>query len=108
MKKTLTTYEVADKLKADTNARWSYAGALALAEYLEEVEQSNGEAMELDVVAIRCDFSEYATALEAAKEYDFEPEEDDDDEAKEEAALKYLQDKTSVFEFDGGVIIQKF
>ena len=50
MKKTLTTYDIADALCQDENANWSRAGAFALAEWLEEMEESTGEETELDVV----------------------------------------------------------
>jgi hypothetical protein len=120
MKMTLNTYQIADALKNDTNARWSYAGSLALAEYLEEYEESTGEEMELDACAIRCDFSEYESALECALEYGWSPEAsilDDDDnirpdeEVEEEnnkRALEWLQNRTQVIEFDGGVIVSSF
>ena len=117
---TLNTYQIADELKRDTCARWSYNGSLALAEYLEELEESTGEEIELDVCAIRCDFSEYESALAAALEYDWSPEasilDDDDnlrpdDEVKEEnekLALKWLENRTQVISFDGGVIVSQF
>ena len=109
MKKTLNTWEIADALFLDKNAGWSYEGANALAEYLEQYEEDTGEELELDVVAIRCDYSEYASATEAAENYaDHDYEDDMDDDEKEAAALKYLQDNTTVIEFDGGVIIQQF
>jgi len=116
MKQTMTTNEVADALRADDNANWSYAGALALAEYLEEVEEGtgeemeegSGEEMEFDRVGIRCDFSEHTSAAEAASDYDWEADKDNDEEQNEAAALEYLQGRTAVIEFDGGVIIQNF
>jgi hypothetical protein len=120
MKMTLSTYQIADALKNDTCARWSYAGSLALAEYLEEYEEGTGEEMELDVCAIRCDFYEYESALECALEYGWSLEAsilDDDDnirpddeveEENEELALKWLQNRTQVIEFDGGVIVSSF
>jgi len=108
MKETLTTSEIASKLFEDKNAGWSYAGARALAEYMEETEQDTGEEMEFDRVAIRCEFSEYANATEAAGNYDFEPDEDADEDETEAAALKFLNDHTMVIEFSGGIIIQDF
>ena len=59
-------------------------------------------------MAIRCDYSEYASALEAATQTGFTPDESDDDEAKEEAALEWLQDRAQVITFDGGVIVSAF
>jgi hypothetical protein len=108
MKKTLTTSEASDLLVADTNAGWSYAGALALVEHLEAVENDTGEEIEFDRVALRCDFSEYESAREAAEEYGWEPDEDADSEDTEEAALKWLNDRTTVISFNGGVIVQQF
>jgi hypothetical protein len=120
MKMTLTTYQIADALKNDTCARWSYNGSLALAEHLEEIEESTGEEMELDTCAIRCDFSEYESALECAVDHGWLHEADildDDDnlrpddevlEENEGRALKWLQDRTQVIEFDGGVIVSSF
>ena len=52
MKMTLTTYDIANALRGDENARWSRAGSFALAEYLEQLEEETGEEIELDVVAI--------------------------------------------------------
>jgi len=66
---TLNTYQIADALKNDTCARWSYNGSLALAEYLEEYEESTGEELEFDFVAIRCDFSEWDSLQEWAADY---------------------------------------
>ena len=48
MKKILNTYDIANELLADENADWSRAGAFALAEYLEDLEEDTGEEMELD------------------------------------------------------------
>lgn len=46
MKETLNTYEIADRLFRDENAGWSYNGAKALAEYLEQLEQDCVEELE--------------------------------------------------------------
>ena len=105
MKQRLSTSEAADLLVADKDAGWSYKGARALVEHLEQVEEDTGEEIEFDRVALRCDFSEYPNAREAAEEYGFEPDEDAD---SEETALKWLTDRTTVITFDGGVIIQQF
>lgn len=106
MKTTLSTTEAAEILIADTCANWSRAGAFALVEYLEELEDSTGEEMEFDRVSIRCDFSEYYSAVAAWQDYDPACQfSGDEDEAE---ALRLLQDRTSVIEFDGGVIIQNF
>jgi len=108
MKITLTTYQIAGYLMQDTNAKWSRSGAFALADYLQELENDTGEEQDFDAVAIRSDFSEFPTAVEAAGEYGWTPEPDEYDDANEAAALSWLNDRTSVITFDGGVIIAQF
>ena len=117
MKMTLNTYQIADALKNDTCARWSYNGSLALAEYLEEYEESTGEEMELDVCAIRCDFSEYASLQDWAENYFDENWREDigvdeggegDSEEEEEKIRFFIQDRGQLIEFDGGVIVSQF
>jgi hypothetical protein len=113
MKATLTTSQAAAMLKADTNANWSQSGAYALIEHLEQMEEDTGTEIEFDAVAIRCDYSEYESALQAADDQGYEPnpnlgDDEQSDEDKEADALAWLQDQTQVIEFDGGVIIQSF
>ena len=69
MKETLSTLEIADRLFRDENASFTYAGAHALAEYLEQLEEDCGEEIEFDRVAIRCDFAEYESLVEWAEDY---------------------------------------
>jgi hypothetical protein len=116
MKMTLSTYQIADALKNDTCARWSYSGSLALAEYLEEYEESTGEELELDVCAIRCDFSEYPSLLDwahdhfsnALEELGFDETEENDDDEVDEKIRSYIQDHGQLIEFDGGIIVSSF
>ena len=114
MKTTLSTSEAADILFNDKNANWSYSGARALAEYLEEYEESTGEEMEFDYVAIRCDFSEWDSLQEWAADYfsgDWREEvgvEDCEDEETDDKIREYIQDHGQLIEFDGGVIVSSF
>lgn len=115
MKVTLSTYEIADRIASDKNSSFSYDGAYAIANYLEEYEESTGEEMELDLVAIRCDFSEYKSLQEWAhdhfsnawQELGFDESDCDDDEF-DNAIREYLQDHTTLIEFDEGIIVQAF
>lgn len=108
----------ADRMAED----FSRDAAEALFYWLEELE-AGGEEQEFDRVAIRCEFTEYPSATVAAQEYGWKPETDlydaspdlDEEEIEqkieeenEELALEWLQYRTSVVEFDGGVIIQNF
>ena len=116
MKMTLSTYQIADALKNDTCARWSYNGSIALAEYLEEYEESTGEELELDTCAIRCDFSEYSSLQEWAHDYfsnawqelGFNETEETDDDEFDEKIRSYIQDHGQLVEFDGGIIVSSF
>jgi hypothetical protein len=120
MKKTMTTSEIAHELIDDGNANWSRAGAFALAEYLEELEESTGEEMEFDHVAIRCDFSEYADLETWLSEYYSRPipaayesagidlDGEEDEEEKEELIRSHIQDHGTLIEFDGGIIVSSF
>jgi hypothetical protein len=120
MKTTLSTSQAAHILIDDKDANWSRAGAFALVDYLEQLEEDCGEEMEFDPVAIRCDYSEYDSALECAVDHGWSHEADildaddnlrpDDEvlEENEERALKWLQDRTQVIEFSGGIIVSSF
>lgn len=94
MKQTLTTGQVADLLLKDENARWSYEAARALAEHYEELEQDSGEEMELDVVAIRCEWTEYRYASDIAEAYKIPDLDGLDDDEREEAILTYIDDNS--------------
>ena len=96
--------------------QFSYAGLRALFEYLEEMEEACGEPLELDVIALCCDFSEHDSPLDAALEYSFEkPEMDEGEDVTDyvercnDEALDYLRENTSVIEMDNGsIIIQNY
>ncbi len=53
----LSTNQVADKLVKAEALGGSYAACLVMAEYLEFIEDCNCAPMQLDPVAIRCEFS---------------------------------------------------
>ena len=98
---TLQTHEIVNRLLSDSNC-WSRAGAFALAHHLQEWEENTGQQIEYDAVAIRCDWSEYPSAVEAHNDITrgYDLTEDD-----EETALESLRDAGQVIVFDGGIII---
>jgi len=100
MKTTITqsNFLWAFKGNSERKNQFSYVALCALFDYYEELEQSNGEEMELDVVAICCDWAEYETALEAAQAYGFDKEDED-------KALSYLTNKTTVLPLEGGNVV---
>ena len=115
MKMQLTTNNVAQALKSDENANWSWQGSLALAEWLEEMEDEDNE-QDLDVVAIRCDFSEFESLWSWAKEYfskdqfrdQFRNSLFDGDDERDEAIKDHIQDHGQLIEFEGGIIVSSF
>ena len=116
MKQTVTKYMFTEAFRqAGRSEQFSYSGLQALFEYLEEMEEETGEEMELDVIALCCDFSEYETAKEAAEEYGWTaPErdegetEDDYEERVEDEAIEHLHNNTQVIKHDDGVIIAAY
>ena len=120
MKKTLTNYEIAHELLQDENANWTHAGAFALAEYFQEYEDSVSEELELDVVAIRCDFTESESMQDWIVDYygkplgesmklagiDLDGEEDEDE--IDGWIRSYIQDHGTLIEFSSGIIVSSF
>ena len=87
--------------------QFSSNGLRALYEYFEEVYgEDSGYEYVLDVIGLCCDFTEYDTALEAAKNYGpFTIDEDLNEKEQEREALQFLSDRTTIIHFDGGVIM---
>ena len=85
MKQTITENQFVDAIIGDDYNNMSYEGAQALFEYIEEYEDSIGEETELDVVAIRCEWTEYENIEEVSRDYDIDNLDD-------------LRDNTSVIE----------
>jgi len=83
----------------------------ALFEYLEEFEQDTGAEIELDVIALCCDYTESESLGEWARCYFCDDQlaellEGSDD--KEETLRDYILDHGQLIEFDGGVIVSQF
>lgn len=113
MKQTVNFYEFEQAFRShDRYDEFGYDGLKALFEHLKEYEQDTGEEIELDVIALCCDYSKHDSALEAAKlitDYDSELDGETDEEETEESALEALRDQTTVIECRGGaVIVQSF
>jgi hypothetical protein len=107
MYKELTTHDIAYALSSNKDNGFTYQGARALAEYLEELEESLGEEFELDAIAICCDFN-MLDAETIASEYRLDIEGLDDEEVHE-AVMEYLNDNTIVLgEADGQIIYGVF
>ena len=99
-------------LKKMGRDNFSYDGAAALMEYLENMAEDTDSPLEYDPIAFCCEFAEYQDSEyeSLADEYDSAPQKKDyeDSEEFESALIQWLQDNTTVIEFDGGIIIQSF
>jgi hypothetical protein len=103
MKHTLSTYEAAHLLLKDENAKWTREAAFALVEYYEQLEEDVGE-IEFDVVAIRCDWTEYETARDIASEYshNIKVTDDMDDDDVEKVVTKYIERNSHMIKLSNG------
>lgn len=108
MKITLGTNDIMDYLLDDAPKAWTRSGARAMAEWLEEMEEEDKYETELDTVAVRCSYSEYETVMEAASEYDWEPDPTEFSDQHEAAARQYLEERTEIRLFSGGVLVLNF
>ncbi len=96
MKTTVDVYSFREAFRTCRPDNFTYEGLTALFDHLEEYEDSVENEIELDVLTICCDFTEYKDLKELMNEYDSITSMDD------------LLDCTQVIEFDGGIIIQCF
>ena len=117
MKTTVNEYEFKEAFRRIRPDNFTYAGLSALFEYLEEQESDIGEEMELDVIALCCDYAEheslpafaseyFANDVHAASECGFD--DDDDDDEKQDKIREYITDNAQLIEFDGGIIVSAF
>jgi hypothetical protein len=102
MKQTVSSYQFVDSFsRCGRQTQFSVAARYALFEYLEEYEDSCGVELELDPIAICCEWSEYPSAIAASKEYGQEF-------SDEMEAFDWLMSETNAVSFTGGVVVQSF
>jgi hypothetical protein len=99
MKSTVNESQFIDAFtKMNRENNFSYEGRKALFEYLEQYEQDTGTEVELDVIALCCEYSEYENLAEFQKDY-----------GKEYESMKDIEDATQVIKIDDeSFIIQQF
>jgi tRNA splicing ligase len=101
MKTTVSRYDFERAfVDADRKENFSYEGLKALFDYFESYEEETGEEIELDVIAICCEYCE-DTVAEIARNYpidlnDADPESDDYEDQCRQIVFDYLSDHTSV------------
>ena len=118
MKTNVSLNDFRDAFKRFDRDNFSYEGLEALYDYLIETELEMETELELDVVALCCEYSEHKTALDCAKEYGYEEVVDLEPygsvdllevaELEEAQAVDWITYRTTVIAFNGGIIIQQF
>ena len=103
MIKTITEWDFVNSFDdVNRSNNFTVAGRKALFEMLEELSPD----MELDPIAICCEFTEYASLEEWKQDYEYVAEDEDEED---DYALDYLRDQTLVLELgNGGIIIQAY
>ena len=85
--------------------QFGYSALRVIFDYLEDFEAIIGEELELDVIAICCDYSVDAWQ-DIAANYSIDVSEYEEEDEKEEHVRNYLQDHTQVLgETDDGQIV---
>ena len=98
MKQSVSMYDFERAFKRYERENFSYDGLKALFEYLEEYEEGTGEEVELDVIALCCEYAEY----DSLKEYN-------DDYGTEYDEIDLIQDDTTLIKIDDErFIIQQY
>ena len=100
MKETINFSRFCDAFRdCSRNNNFSYDGKRALFDYLECYEEDAGEEIELDVIALCCEYTEYETLEEFHNDYD----------KGEYETIEDIRDHTQVIEIDdNSFIIQQF
>ena len=109
MKKTINFYDFEQAFAAAGRAeQFSREALKAIFEMMLSIEDDCGEELELDVIAICCDWSEDSVE-EIAENYGIDITGYVSSEEKSEAVLDYLQDNTTAVQlFNGGIVYVSF
>ena len=96
---TISQYDFVDAFKRLRPNNFSYEGLLALFDWFEMLEEDCDQKIELDVIAICCDFSEYENLKEFQNDYGDEYE-----------SLEDIENSTTLIKIEDeeGFIIQQF
>lgn len=89
--------------------QFGYDALVSLFDYLEQLESDCGEEIELDVIALCCDYS-VDTPEDIAANYGIDLSECEDDDAKRETVVEYLENDTQVVDPDcnGQIVYLQF
>lgn len=96
MHQTVNVYQFRDAFRnMGRGDNFSYEALGILFEYLEEYEEASDSPLELDVIALCCDFNEMSWR-EVAEYYYVDLSDCEDDDERADAVREYLNDNTVV------------
>ena len=103
MKRTVNLNDFRDAFRSIRPDNFSYEGLEALFNYLENLGEDTGLEIELDVIAICCDFTEYENLEEYLKKHDTDVFRSDynSDEDWIEAVKEDISDNTTLIDING-------
>ena len=111
MKQSINFSQFIDAFKAhDRYDGYGYEALRVIYNYLEEYEEETGQEIELDVIAICCDYNVMHYS-DIAKEYRIDLSDCEDEQEQKDVVLEYLHDNTSVLgatEDDCNIVFQVF
>lgn len=96
IKTTINFSQSCDSFSDTYKNNFTYDGKRALYDYLEALSEDIGEDIELDTIALCCEYSEYVDIEEIQGVY------------PDIKSIDDLRDNTQVIEFEGGIIIQNY
>ena len=98
MKQTINEYDFRRAFEQLRPDQFSYQGLSALFDYFEELEDGIGEEIELDVIGICCEYTEYEDLSEFQEDY-----------GKEYKTIEDIEEQTTVIPvFGDSFIIEQF
>ena len=100
MKQSINEYDFLKAFKECRPNKFSRAGLFALYDYLEQYEDDTGEEIELDVIALCCEYAEYDSLQEFQRDYG----------EKDFKSIEDIEERTTVIlkHSEYGFIIQQF
>ena len=94
MVKTISIYDFRDAFKAaGRGTQFSYDGLEVIFDYIDSYEQDSGEQVELDVVALCCEWAE-DTVENIIRNYSIDCDDVEDDEIQTHV-IEYLEENTA-------------
>jgi hypothetical protein len=101
IKQTVNFSQFCDSFSDTYKNNFSYEGKRALFDYLEQLSEDTGEDIELDTIALCCEYTEYENLKEYNKDYNTDNPFD---------SLEEVEENTQVIRIEGsdGFIIQQY